>query len=112
MPLCCLHNVFLVFPSLFMLLSRPQVLPHPCRLLCLPALPRRVPYWGIAAELWGLLQQPDAVVYVCGDAKAMAKDVHRALCKVAEKEGKMSSIAAENWVKRLGDSGRYHKDVW
>jgi sulfite reductase alpha subunit-like flavoprotein len=35
-----------------------------------------------AAELWGLLQQPDAVVYVCGDAKAMAKDVHRALCKV------------------------------
>jgi NADPH-ferrihemoprotein reductase len=52
------------------------------------------------------------VVYVCGDAKNMAKDVHRALCKVAEKQGKMSSIAAENWVKRLGDSGRYHKDVW
>jgi len=65
-----------------------------------------------AAELWSLLQQPDAVVYVCGDAKAMAKDVHRALCKVAEKEGKMSTAAAENWVKRLGDSGRYHKDVW
>lgn len=52
------------------------------------------------------------MVYVCGDAKAMAKDVHRALCKVAEKEGKMSTAAAENWVKRLGDSGRYHKDVW
>lgn len=65
-----------------------------------------------AAELWSLLQQPDAVVYVCGDAKAMAKDVHRALCKVAEQQGKMSTAAAENWVKRLGDSGRYHKDVW
>lgn len=63
-------------------------------------------------ELWDLLQQPDAVVYVCGDAKAMAKDVHRALCKVAEQQGKMSTAAAENWVKRLGDSGRYHKDVW
>jgi NADPH-ferrihemoprotein reductase len=65
-----------------------------------------------AAELWGLLQQGDAVVYVCGDAKAMAKDVHRALCKVAEQQGRMSVQAAENWVKRLADSGRYHKDVW
>jgi NADPH-ferrihemoprotein reductase len=74
-----------------------------------------VPCCGLlccAVELWSLLQQPDAVVYVCGDAKAMAKDVHRALCKVAEQQGKMSTAAAENWVKRLGDSGRYHKDVW
>jgi NADPH-ferrihemoprotein reductase len=65
-----------------------------------------------AGELWALLQQPDAVVYVCGDAKAMAKDVHRALANVAQVHGKMSTAASENWVKRLGDSGRYHKDVW
>lgn len=35
-----------------------------------------------------------------------------AVVQVAEQQGKMSTAAAENWVKRLGDSGRYHKDVW
>jgi NADPH-ferrihemoprotein reductase len=64
------------------------------------------------AAVWELLQQPGACVYVCGDAKNMAKDVHRALVSVAQSQGSMSSSQAEAWVKRLGDSGRYHKDVW
>ncbi|WIA17179.1 hypothetical protein OEZ85_014062 [Tetradesmus obliquus] len=64
------------------------------------------------AAVWELLQQPGACVYVCGDAKNMAKDVHRALISVAASQGSMSSSQAEAWVKRLGDSGRYHKDVW
>ncbi|KAF8065880.1 ATR2 [Scenedesmus sp. PABB004] len=64
------------------------------------------------AEVWGLLQQPGASVYVCGDASAMAKDVHRALIAVAQRHGGLTTSQAEAWVKRLGDSGRYHKDVW
>ncbi|KAF6251355.1 NADPH-cytochrome P450 reductase [Scenedesmus sp. NREL 46B-D3] len=64
------------------------------------------------AAVWELLQQPGACVYVCGDAKNMAKDVHRALIGIAQSHGSMSSSQAEGWVKRLGDGGRYHKDVW
>lgn len=64
------------------------------------------------AALWQLLQQPSCHVYVCGDAKHMAKDVHRALVAIAAKHGRMSGTAAEGWVKALSDSNRYLKDVW
>lgn len=65
-----------------------------------------------AEQLWSLLQQPGCCVYVCGDAKSMAKDVHRTLINIVQKQGNMTGTQAEGWVKRLGDSGRYHKDVW
>jgi NADPH-ferrihemoprotein reductase len=65
-----------------------------------------------ADELWGLLQQPGSCVYVCGDAKNMAKDVHRTLISITQTQGKMSGTQAEMWVKQLSDKGRYHKDVW
>eukprot|EP00878_Enallax_costatus_P012884 GHUV01013453.1.p1 GENE.GHUV01013453.1~~GHUV01013453.1.p1 ORF type:complete len:518 (+),score=136.11 GHUV01013453.1:949-2502(+) len=65
-----------------------------------------------AEQLWGLLQQPGCCVYVCGDAKSMARDVHRTLISVAQNQGKMTEAQAESWVKYLSDSGRYHKDVW
>lgn len=65
-----------------------------------------------ATRVWELLQQQGSCVYVCGDAKNMAKDVHRALIDVVQSQGGMSSSQAEAWVKRLGEAGRYHKDVW
>jgi NADPH-ferrihemoprotein reductase len=64
------------------------------------------------ADVWKLLQAPGAALYVCGDAKHMAKDVHRALVALVQQHGKMSGTQAEGWVKRLADSGRYMKDVW
>jgi NADPH-ferrihemoprotein reductase len=63
-------------------------------------------------QLWELLQRPDAHFYVCGDAKRMAKDVHRALAQLAAAHGGMGAAAAEAWVKQLSDAGRYQKDVW
>ena len=46
-------------------------------------------------------------VYVCGDAKAMARDVHAALRALLG--GDAGGDAA---LKALADGGRYHKDVW
>jgi NADPH-ferrihemoprotein reductase len=63
-------------------------------------------------QLWLLLQQPHCHAYVCGDAKAMAKDVHRALVGVAQKHGKMGTAQAEAFIKGMADGGRYQKDVW
>lgn len=60
---------------------------------------------------WSWLQD-GASVYVCGDASRMAKDVHAALNSIVEKEGSMSSQAAEEYVQAIKDEHRYHRDVY
>jgi len=62
-------------------------------------------------ELWAWLQE-GASLYVCGDASRMAKDVHAALHTVAQKEGGMSTDAAQAYVASLKEDNRYHRDVY
>jgi sulfite reductase (NADPH) flavoprotein alpha-component len=64
-----------------------------------------------APKLWSWLQD-GASVYVCGDAKHMAKDVHAALCRIVTEQGKMSPDAAEDYVGALKEQHRYHRDVY
>ena len=51
-------------------------------------------------------------IYVCGDAKHMAKDVGRALAAVLKQELGCSTSEAEQQLKRYQDGGRYSRDVW
>ena len=48
------------------------------------------------------------------DKKYMAKDVHSALIKIAEKEGKMKKKDAENYINQtlMKDEHRYLRDVY
>ncbi|GAX85062.1 hypothetical protein CEUSTIGMA_g12482.t1 [Chlamydomonas eustigma] len=64
------------------------------------------------ALLWELLSKQAAVLYVCGDAKAMARDVNKALIAVIQSMKGCSGTQAEAFVKDLQDSGRYQRDVW
>ena len=64
-----------------------------------------------AEEVWALLEA-GGYVYVCGDAKHMARDVHRALIELVQRQAKCSGTQAEARVKALADSGRYQRDVW
>lgn len=53
-----------------------------------------------------------AIVYVCGDAQYMAKDVDAALHQIVEKEGGMTPDQAKEYVKTLRKEGRYLRDVY
>ncbi len=62
-------------------------------------------------ELYAWLKD-GAHLYVCGDAKHMARDVHAALIDVAVAHGGLSTDAAAAWLAELLQQGRYARDVY
>ncbi|KAH3889663.1 NADPH oxidoreductase A-like [Dreissena polymorpha] len=66
-----------------------------------------------AVHIWRMLDQENAHIYVCGDAKHMARDVHVTLTKVIKGQGHMSQKEAELYLQNLEQNcARYQKDVW
>jgi sulfite reductase (NADPH) flavoprotein alpha-component len=63
------------------------------------------------AELWRWLND-GAHLYVCGDARRMAKDVDDTLRDVVAAQGKMSNEDAKAFVVNLAKQGRYQRDVY
>lgn len=53
-----------------------------------------------------------AVLYVCGDEKHMAADVHTTLETILEKEGIMSSKEASDYLADMQQQKRYQRDVY
>lgn len=62
-------------------------------------------------ELFAWLQE-GAVVYICGDEKNMAHDVHNTLIEIIEKEGSMSREQAEQYLADMQQQKRYQRDVY
>ncbi|MEK3792776.1 assimilatory sulfite reductase (NADPH) flavoprotein subunit [Paenibacillus sp. FSL R7-0204] len=62
-------------------------------------------------ELYRWLQE-GAHVYVCGDEKHMAHDVHSALLTVIQEEGGLSPEAAAAYLETLQQEQRYQRDVY
>ena len=53
-----------------------------------------------------------AVVYVCGDEKNMAADVHQTLITILEEEGKISREEATEQLLDMQKHNRYLRDVY
>jgi len=64
-----------------------------------------------AKKLWELVADKGAHIYVCGGT-SMGLDVHKAIAGVVEKEGKMDSKAATDYVKALQANGKYVQELW
>ncbi|XP_034251435.1 NADPH--cytochrome P450 reductase [Thrips palmi] len=65
-----------------------------------------------ADEIWRVLGESNGHIYVCGDARSMAKDVHNIILKVVQEKGNMSEQEAIAYVKKMEAQKRYSTDVW
>lgn len=64
------------------------------------------------SELFYQWLQDGAAIYVCGDEKHMAKDVHDTIRSVIEQEGDMSEADAEAYLTQMKQEKRYQRDVY
>lgn len=62
-------------------------------------------------ELFEWLEE-GAHLYICGDEKHMAHDVHNTLIDIIEKEGGLSREKAEEYVAEMQQQKRYQRDVY
>nr|6J79_A Chain A, Heme oxygenase 1,NADPH--cytochrome P450 reductase [Rattus norvegicus]6J79_B Chain B, Heme oxygenase 1,NADPH--cytochrome P450 reductase [Rattus norvegicus] len=63
-------------------------------------------------HLWKLIHEGGAHIYVCGDARNMAKDVQNTFYDIVAEFGPMEHTQAVDYVKKLMTKGRYSLDVW
>jgi sulfite reductase (NADPH) flavoprotein alpha-component len=64
-----------------------------------------------ARSLYQWLEE-GANIYVCGDEKHMAKDVHHTLLTIVKQEGGLSQERAEDYLADMRKQKRYQRDVY
>lgn len=64
-----------------------------------------------ASDLYAWLEE-GAHLYVCGDEKAMARDVHETLIRIVAEQGRLERESAETYVRNLASEHRYQRDVY
>lgn len=61
--------------------------------------------------IWRWLEA-GAYIYICGDAKRMAKDVHATFVRIISEQGQRSQDLAEDYMTQLKRDKRYLRDVY
>jgi sulfite reductase (NADPH) flavoprotein alpha-component len=67
--------------------------------------------WDARSDLHAWLKE-GAALYICGDANAMAKDVHAMLLRVLADQGRLDEAAAKAELDAIRRDGRYLRDVY
>jgi sulfite reductase (NADPH) flavoprotein alpha-component len=65
-----------------------------------------------AAEIWKWLDAEGAHLFVCGDARRMAKDVDATLRRIVHEQGGKNTGEANEYVEKLKSDKRYKRDVY
>nr|CAD7408535.1 unnamed protein product [Timema cristinae] len=63
-------------------------------------------------DIWRVIGEHNGHLYVCGDARNMARDVHNIVLKVVQEKGNMTEADALAYVKKMEAQKRYSADVW
>jgi methionine synthase reductase len=63
-------------------------------------------------EIIQLINEQDAFVYVCGDAKNMSKDVLNCFVECLKKELNLSQEDASQYLTEMMKNKRYKQDIW
>ncbi|SCV03343.1 LAME_0H09670g1_1 [Lachancea meyersii CBS 8951] len=63
-------------------------------------------------EIFKLIANEGAFIYVCGDAKGMAQGVHSAFVTILSRGKKCTEKEAAEMIKMFKSSGKYQEDVW
>lgn len=67
--------------------------------------------WAQRDAVWSLIEA-GAVVYVCGDGRAMAPAVRDTLIRIYRERRDATHDAASAWLQSLINTGRYRQDVY
>ena len=65
-----------------------------------------------ASDIWRLIGEENAHLYICGDAKMMAKDVHDVITEIVRDQGGKPQEQAETYIKNMEQQKRYSADIW
>jgi sulfite reductase (NADPH) flavoprotein alpha-component len=65
-----------------------------------------------STDIWNLIDERGAHVYICGDGRHMAPDVDRMLLSIVAERSNRSDFEAAAYMKKLADGGRIHRDIW
>ena len=63
-------------------------------------------------EIFQLLQQQGARIFLCGRANTVGRGVEEALLSIAQTHGGMSEEQAQNWLTRLREEERIREDLF
>ncbi|CAJ0925211.1 12121_t:CDS:10 [Entrophospora sp. SA101] len=63
-------------------------------------------------DLYDLLDKKNAMIFICGDAKGMSKDVNDALVDILIEHGKMDRPEAIKLLQKWMSEKRYLRDLW
>jgi sulfite reductase (NADPH) flavoprotein alpha-component len=63
------------------------------------------------SEIYQWLER-GAILYICGDAHQMAKDVEQTLKDIIQEHGNTDAAGAQSYIKRLRAEKRYLRDVY
>ncbi|CAG5100440.1 Oidioi.mRNA.OKI2018_I69.XSR.g16998.t2.cds [Oikopleura dioica] len=61
--------------------------------------------------VWDVINR-NGHIYVCGDAKNMARDVNEVILDIISEFKKVPKSAAQDFLKSMRNKGRYQEDVW
>ena len=63
-------------------------------------------------ELWNIIEEKKGHIYICGDARNMARDVRDIILSTIMEESGKTSQEADAYIKRMEVQRRYSADVW